>query len=391
MARFTWTEYQRGNTQASVALVIAGYDRPDSIARLLRSLDGIGSPIPVDLVLSVDGGESADAVVAKLRNLRWPHGKVSARIAQENLGLRAHILSCGDLTETYEAIVVLEDDLIVGPNILFYSAATLQAYGSDVRIAGISLYSPTYNEMANLPFVPQLGLGDVFALQSAQSWGQLWTRQMWQDFRHWYGAKQHTVVSDAHMPHRISSWPESSWKKYAMLYLVESGKTWIYPYRSHTSNCSDIGTHNKSVSTLFQVALDRGAPFYELPSLDELIQYDIFFEFSVKGSEADAKIVLDLYCTRSQICGPAKAITGRVLNKEHSKSYGLVRKPHEMNFLDEERGNVFRLYNIAGGETVNLSVFPQTVPRSRYGNMQWRDALLLGFEGFRNAITKRIS
>ena len=35
-------------------------------------------------------------------------------------------------------------------------------------------------------FVPVMGEYDNYFLQCAQSWGQLWFRNQWNDFRRWY-------------------------------------------------------------------------------------------------------------------------------------------------------------------------------------------------------------
>ena len=39
----------------------------------------------------------------------------------KNLGLRAHVITCGDLVNIYDNIIVLEDDLFVSP--YFYKYA----------------------------------------------------------------------------------------------------------------------------------------------------------------------------------------------------------------------------------------------------------------------------
>src|SRR3546814_9480545 len=109
--------------------------------------------------------------------------------------------------------------------------------------------------MADLPFQPMLSGSSVYCLQSAQSWGQCWTRRMWANFEAWYADYGGTLRHAPDMPERIYSWPESSWKKFAMKYLAETGKTWLYPYRSHTTNCSEVGTHNRKITAIYQVSL----------------------------------------------------------------------------------------------------------------------------------------
>ncbi len=50
-------------------------------------------------------------------------------------------LQCGDLTEKYDAVVVLEDDLVVAEGFMQYVVAAVEAYKNNDEIAGISLYT----------------------------------------------------------------------------------------------------------------------------------------------------------------------------------------------------------------------------------------------------------
>ena len=99
-----------------IAVVVVGYNRSDSMRRILGSLakaDYKEKDIP--LVISIDhsGREEVEQVA---REFQWNYGPKEVICHKERLGLRKHIISCGDLTRRYGAVMILEDDLYVSPD-----------------------------------------------------------------------------------------------------------------------------------------------------------------------------------------------------------------------------------------------------------------------------------
>ena len=83
-----------------------------------------------------------------------------------------HILQCGDLTAEYDAVVVLEDDIVVAKGFMQYAAAAVENYWDDDLIAGISLYTHGTNQGNGRFFEAQYNGYDVFMMQcSARSLG----------------------------------------------------------------------------------------------------------------------------------------------------------------------------------------------------------------------------
>lgn len=380
---------------ADICIVIIGYNRPDSLARLLRFVASASYGTHMtDLIVSIDKGSSASQVASVAQSIEWPYGNYSIRIAKKNLGLRKHVLACGAITEKYEAIIMLEDDLIIGPDFLNYVRAAIKTYDGNDNIAGISLYAPEINEMANLPFLPAYSIHSVYALQSTQSWGQCWTRRMWSQFESWYRANNDDLVLHHDMPARIYSWPDSSWKKYAMKYLAVTGRTWIYPYHSFSSNCSEVGTHNQIITTLFQTRLSMYNSAYKMPALESLISYDIFFErnasvFDSIKPDNSLPITIDLYATKKIAKAPGYLLTTNILSHDPIQSYTMTFKPHETGVLFGEMGNHVRLYQLDDGDIQNQVTSYNRMP-ALYANLEWRDALKYGISGFINAIWQRL-
>lgn len=379
---------------ADYCIVAVTFNRPASFLRLFSSLLAADYGCnEVDLLVSIDGGPGSAGTEDALGVLEWPFGTLRVRRLPENLGLRCHILSCGDEALNYKAIILLEDDIVVGPGFFRYSNWACHHYGDHDQIAGISLYAPAFNEMANLPFIPAPSQQPVYTLQSAQSWGQCWTREMWSAFRAWYSSQAQTLSYAPDMPDRIYSWPDSSWKKFAMKYLVETGLTWIYPYVSHSTNCSEIGTHNRQLSSLFQVPLAPGFDADESLPINDLIRYDSYFErvnLDSDQSDLSGQLILDLYGTRQRVTGPTRLLTVRRLQQEPIAQFGLQFKPHEANFNMGSQGKDVSLYEIGSGETINLLACERLRPGGFHGTLEWRDSLKVGLDGLSAAIVRRL-
>lgn len=95
-------------------MVAIAYNRVNSLKRLLNSLQKAyyDEDVNVPLIISIDKSDTED--VLRLANeFHWNHGDKRVLSHAENLGLKAHVLSQGKLLEEFDAIVVLEDDVVV--------------------------------------------------------------------------------------------------------------------------------------------------------------------------------------------------------------------------------------------------------------------------------------
>ena len=182
--------------------------------RLVISLDNSGNPEPRKVAEAFD----------------WPHGEKRIIAHPQRLGLRQHVLSCGDLTEQYGDVIILEDDLFVSPFFYDYTHKALQAYADDAGVAGISLYSVQFSQTVDLPFMPiDDGDSHVHFIQMAASWGQAWSRRHWQGFRQWLESNGTDISHINGIPADIRSWPESSWLKLYTAYIISKDLYFVYP------------------------------------------------------------------------------------------------------------------------------------------------------------------
>lgn len=129
--------------------------------------------------------------------------------AQLNLGLRKHILKCGQLTKRFGSIILFEGELVVSPVFYQYAQQCSLHFRDDDRIAGISLYNHCESFVASLPFEPLDDGFDNCFLQSASSWGQAWTWSQWELFQNWYDRGHDLDASDL-LPASVRKWPEGS-------------------------------------------------------------------------------------------------------------------------------------------------------------------------------------
>ena len=323
-----------------IPIVVAAYNRTAPLGRLLRSLAKAHYDSAVKLIVCIDGDGSSD-VLKVAEHFDWVHGEKEIIVQKENIGLKQHILFCGDLSSQYDGVIVLEDDLYVSPWFYSFAQSTAQYYSESSGISGIALYSPHFNENARLPFYPLDDGHDVYFMQIACSWGQVWLKRQWEGFRLWYGENECVELNnDESLPWEIRQWPESSWKKYFIMYMLEKDKYFVYPRASFTTNFGDMGTHHHGTS-LYQVPLKYNDNGNRFVSLDEsLIKYDVFFEiipeslYRMSPNLPSDRFIVDLYGIKEAHCFTEEFVITSKVCKEYIISYGRHLLPVEYNVID---------------------------------------------------------
>ncbi|KQS30695.1 hypothetical protein [Dyadobacter sp. Leaf189] len=332
------------------AIVVVGYNRPEALRRLLKSLalsDFNSQDITLHISIDRSGNEE---VYETAQNFNWPYGPKVVDISEVRLGLKNHILKCGNLTTIYGSVIILEDDLYVSRNFYAYTQQTLKAFGEDERISGISLYSHKWNVIKNRPFVPEYNSCDVFLMQFAQSWGQCWNYSMWQAFTSWYNSSPSDEYRRTNIHTKIKNWSESSWLKHFMAYTVATNKYFVYPYHSLTTNFNDAGTHTKTLNTGNQVPLASGTRKYLIPSFENCVKYDSFFErvgLSEHLGLDEKMLAVDLYASKDISESVQYLLSPKPMPYLVKAHYGLKLRPHELNVIHEVQGDDILLYDLS--------------------------------------------
>lgn len=333
-----------------LTIVVIAYNREKSLERLLLSLAQAYYDREVDLVISIDKSDDS-SVIDIAEKFKWKFGKKEIIVHKKNLGLREHVLFCGQLTKKYGNICVFEDDLFVSKNYFEYAIQVLEKYSGNEMIAGFSLYSHKKNIENNLPFVPLKSYYDVYLLQYAMSWGQVWTERQWKQFFEWYLKNEYISFDNKKIPNHLAKWPESSWLKYYIYFCIVENKYFVYPYTSLSTNFGDLGTHAKIKDSSFQVDIEfsDNPKFFNLAEIDKLQVYDAFFESIFLKSffkETDySDIEIDLYGEKREY-HTQYLLSPKKLDYKVVKHYGLELKPHELNVNYNIRGDYLKLYEL---------------------------------------------
>lgn len=340
-------------------IVVIGYKNAEGIRRLLSALSMAEYDNRlVKLIISIDKSDSND-VKAVADAFEWKHGEKYVITFAERLGLRDHVMHCGDYLNIYDldALAVFEDDMMPSRDYFQFTEAVTEKYIGNKNIAGVSLYTNCTNFSVGEKFIPVRNDGDNFFIQSAQSRGQIWFREQWNDFREWYNA-QVDFEDDFLLPKRVTSWPETSWKKYHIKYCVVKNKYFVYPYTSFSTCFGDIGEHIRQQRNDIQVPLSNaGLKSYHLIDFDDkALKYDVFFENQGLYQYCNVEkedLLVDLY--GDHIMTDKKYIlTKKKLPCHIIKSWGNRLVPHEMNLIYDIPGNDIFLYDANSSKMLKL-------------------------------------
>lgn len=330
------------------AIIAVAYNRVDSLKRLLTSLENASYPEQVTLIVSVDKSNT-DEVENFVDSYSWKYGDYRVIKHDKNLGLRLHILSLGKYFDEFDTLIVLEDDLTVAPSFYHYATACVEKYHDDHHIAGISLYAYTVNFHTNMPFSPAKSQYDVYMMNIAMSWGQVWMKQQWKEFLLWYEGHSEDFHLE-HLPQSINEWPKSSWLKYHIRYCIEENKYFVYPYYSLSTNNADPGVNFDTADTLFQanMLLDEQKEF-RLPDFNQCeVRYDGFYQPKFLGKYLDVEeeeLCVDLFSDKPACLLKKYLLSSRLLPYKVLKSFALQLRPIELNIICKRDGGELFLYD----------------------------------------------
>lgn len=330
-----------------VAVVVAGYNRLKPIQRLFSSLlraDYGGKDVP--LVISIDCSND-EVLYDYVRNVDWPYGNKYLRIQEKRLGLKDHILQCGDLTQFFRALILLEDDIFVGEYFYDYTLQALEKYESETHIGGISLYNHEIGANA-IPISYFNDGSDSFLRQSVASWGECFTKSQWYSFKEWYGNFCDSKFEYIDMPEEAKMWT-ASWTKYYTAYLVETNRYFVFPYISHTTCFSDAGEHFNQMLLIGQTNLMSGSRSYYFKDYHDMVRYDVYWVNEdiykwLKISLDD--VCVDLYRINRKRPNRKFLLTTLKMPYKTVRSFGLYLRPIELNVKYEIEGDGLFLYDI---------------------------------------------
>lgn len=377
----------------NTAIVCLAYNRPDSLQRLLTSLDNAFIPEATDLIISIDKGDNNE-VIHLAEHWSWTHGQKTTLQHNERLGTRRHVMSLGSLFSKYEALIVLEDDITVAPSFFLYTQACLNQYGHDEHIAGISLYSFNINYQNELPFLPVKSEWDVYLMNCAQSWGEVWTRRQWQAFKSWYD-RHSDHFNDPSLPQCLNDWPDSSWLKFHTRYCIEQDLYFVYPYFSLTTNNADTGVNQKFKDSLYQTCMLTGLQReFRLPAFEQAnIRYDGFFNpkfLAAPMNLDDKELTIDLYGNKPLANAKRYLLSTRPLPYHVIRCFSMQLKPMEMNIIAHREGNGIWLFDTTQAAPAPKDYDGYALFYHYYGKAFFKTRTMIGLKGIITVIIRTL-
>lgn len=369
------------------AIVIPCYNRTEPLIRLLNSLDRAKYYQSIDIVFSIDFSGS-NKVEELCSQYEWKHGDKKIIIHKKNIGLRANILSCGDLLlNDYDRIILLEDDLFVSPNFCVYALSAADFYEDDINIGGISLFAYAKSETGLFNFYPLKDEKDTFFIQWPSSWGQLWTKNQWTLFRNWL--KLNYDFSSCNIPDYVKSW-KNSWKKFYAAYLVETNRYFVFPYLSFTGEGACPGTHvsEKTNYSIYNSSMNYNGKEFSFRSFDSDVRYkyDCFFQPISRMLEISGRkyhTSFDLYGTKTiKNINTEFIITAKQCDNI-IYSYANIEIPLELNIFDDISGSFFSLVH---KDDFNTGVLPLWKKESLRMIFSKKDMLKYLFGAIKNKV-----
>jgi len=338
------------------SIVVAAYNRPRALERLLRSLRRAHYPAGgrARLVISVDGADGADAANAEVRALaqdaEWPFGPKDVIRRERRLGLAAHVFACWALAEALGDLVFLEDDFVVSPAFYAYAAQALDVYRADDRVAALALYALWFNGYTHEPFTPLADGSDVFFLQVPFFQGLAFTREQAARFAAWRSEGRERPAPGDPLHPLFFKFPPSDWFPVLARYVVTTGRFVVYPRVALCLGMGDAGTHFARPTAFFQTPLLQAPADFRFRALDDsLAVYDSFFEplperlDRMTGALRGVEYAVDLYATKPRdLLRSACVLTARP-RRAALRTFGRVLWPMEANVIEAMPGGEIAL------------------------------------------------
>lgn len=380
-------------------VVLVGYNRPESMKRLMESVVAAEYPPnhEITLIISLDASDKSDEIERIVNQIPWRHGEKKVIRYKERQGLKKHIISCGNYSKQYGAVIILEDDLFVSPGYYLFTVEALKKYATDPRIAGIALYCHNWNGYSNCRFIPKNNGYDIFLGQFSITWGQCWTANEWNSFHSWLEKQNNEFEDDVRLPAVVARWGKQSWGKFFFKFVVQNNLFYVVPYQSMSTNFSDTGEHNNASNTAHQVPLgEHPARRYCFPEFQSAIKYDAFFERVLSKCEVidgicGSEICMDLNDCRRVTNGERYLISTRKLPYNVVKSYGIKLRPIEDNIMYNISGNDIILYDI-NKQIIDLPCVNISNSRTAYEmyGIEWDRQIKFGIYTFMAKVRKKL-
>lgn len=261
-------------------LLILAFNRPHHVKKLI---DSLRPHAPQKVLVGVDGprpnnkddAEKVSQVLEQIGKIDWT-SDIELRVRENNLGLRFAVADAVTWAiEKYGEVIVVEDDVEIGPDFLNFMSAMLDKFRDDKRIGHISGYNLVPKNFISEP-ANQIRLSRIPESYAWGTWERSWKL---------YASRSHNFPSFNKLSELLSSW------KFALVWSMnffdarkENLNTWAYRWVAtlwdnellcvspnvnllkYTGN--DLGTHVRSKPRYQEIPIEPLGKLLENPSLD---------------------------------------------------------------------------------------------------------------------------
>jgi hypothetical protein len=334
------------------ALVVIAYNRPIALKRLLVSLDAASYPEGADvpLVISIDRGPggSDEAVCAVARAFEWRFGTKQVIEQPLRLGLVGHFRECGRMSQRFDGVVLLEDDLTVAPPFYAFAGQALSCYADDDRIGGVCLYGLWFNGFTREPFEPLADGADAFFLGLPYTQGLAFTAAQWAAFDSWW--QDGAALDSPGLHPAFLRFGQDEWFPALAAYTAGRQRYFCFPRVSLTVAWGDAGSHFDAATGWLQAPVQLRGESYRLYPFDEsLAVYDAFFELlpdrlrSLAPHLPGLDFDVDLNATKQPVNLRHEYVLTTRPAKRALARYGLRMRPPELNVVAATDGAAIAL------------------------------------------------
>lgn len=155
------------------------YNRPNHTLQTINALLNCKECAQTPIYIFLDGPKSDASIfdleqIAMVKNIALSlNGFKSIKIIEQhvNLGLSKSLLNgISEVLQNFSNVIVLEDDICVAKDFLYYMNLALNQYQNDIRVAGISGYS--------FP----IGVKEPYFTRTGSCWGWGTYKRVWEHF-----------------------------------------------------------------------------------------------------------------------------------------------------------------------------------------------------------------
>jgi len=276
-------------TDIAIALFI--YNRPSHTAKTLEALRDAHKSQDLPLYVFADGPKTEESrkAVKEVRDLftgyDWLAG-IERDFAVDNRGLAKSIIrGVSHVLGRHEAVVVLEDDIVLAQNAIEYFLQALQLYRERKAVASISGFAHPAQRLR----IPVGYPYDAYFLTRMYSWGWATWRDRWNtvdwDIERWCNQSNDKYLKNAlfhvspDLPEMMNSQRDGTIDSWAVRFVYDhfiSGAVSLIPVRSYVQNIGMDGSGVHSGTTDRErndLALAKDYPLFPpFVSIDRVIQ-----------------------------------------------------------------------------------------------------------------------